>query len=86
MIRLTREEKHLKILLCASACVYFLVGIAFVIIPDHVLGLANLLSAFSGLGLPDIPMSGYTKLWIDGENQDLMLLSSEGQRRVVGCK
>lgn len=37
-------------------------------------------------GMPDIPMSGYTKLWIDGENHNLMMLSSEGkQTSIVGC-
>ncbi len=34
--------------------------------------------------LPDIPMHGYTKLWIDGANRQLMLLTSDGQISMVG--
>jgi len=54
MIRVNREEKQAVLFLKASAAVYFLVGLAFMVFPDLILSLFN---RVSGLLFPSLPLT-----------------------------
>ena len=63
MMNMTREEKQLKVFMFLSAITYFLVGIAFAVVPELILDLTNKLSHALTLGLDDIPPST-EKFWL----------------------
>jgi uncharacterized protein (DUF362 family) len=61
MTALTPQEKHLRVFMAISAVTYFAVGFAFVLVPNRVFGLVNLLAR--GLGLAEAPPS-VEKFWL----------------------
>jgi uncharacterized protein (DUF362 family) len=63
MVAMTKEEKQLKIFMIISALAYFVVGFAFVIIPDQILQAFNLLSGWLNLGFEPIQPSE-EKFWL----------------------
>jgi hypothetical protein len=44
MIKVTKEEKHLKIFMVISAMTYLVVGFAFALLPEQILEAFNLFS------------------------------------------
>jgi uncharacterized protein (DUF362 family) len=75
MSRLTREEKHLKTFLIASAFTYLVVGSAFAMVPAQVLGLLNALSTLlvPKLALAPVP-SG--RFWVSLSFSMMMTISA----------
>jgi len=63
MIAVTREERHLNVLLAISAAAYFVVGLAFVLMPEIILKALNLFSRILTPGLPEMPLS-VEKFWL----------------------
>jgi uncharacterized protein (DUF362 family) len=58
MIRIRKEEKQAALFLKISAGVYFVVGLAFIIAPDLILSIFNLVSHLVLPSLPLTPISG----------------------------
>ena len=63
MIRLIKEEKHLKIFMIISAIAYFVVGFAFAIMPARILDMSNTFSRILTPGLKESPIS-VEKFWL----------------------
>jgi uncharacterized protein (DUF362 family) len=63
MIEVTRQERHLKVLMAISAAAYFVVGLAFVLMPETILKALNLFSRILTPGLPGMPLS-VEKFWL----------------------
>jgi hypothetical protein len=63
MIEMTREERHLRALMIISAITYFVVGLAFVLMPGQILRVFNLCSRIITPGLEEIPLS-VEKFWL----------------------
>ncbi len=63
MADLTKEEKQLKILMIISALTYFVVGFAFVIVPQQILALINHISQQLTPGLDPIPEQ-HGQFWV----------------------
>ncbi|MGR3310730.1 MAG: DUF362 domain-containing protein [Candidatus Brocadiales bacterium] len=63
MVNMTREEKHLKIVLIISAITFLISGLAFAFFPELILRLFNLISRIFLPGLKEIPIS-VEKFWV----------------------
>ncbi|MFC1509668.1 DUF362 domain-containing protein [Candidatus Omnitrophota bacterium] len=63
MIEMTKEERHLKIFMAISAITYFVVGLAFALIPVRILEAFNLFSRILIPGLKETPLS-VEKFWL----------------------
>lgn len=63
MIEVTREERHLKIVMVISAITYVVVGFAFAILPEPILKVFNLCSRILTPGLEQIPLP-VEKFWL----------------------
>ncbi len=63
MIEVTREERHLKILMVISAVTYVVVGFAFAILPEPILKVLNLCSRILTPGLEQMPLS-VERFWL----------------------
>ena len=63
MSSVTKEEKQLKIFLRISAISYFVVGFVFVIIPEQLLRVFNLIFKIIVPSLPQSPFS-VEKFWL----------------------
>ena len=63
MVAMTKEEKQLKIFMIISAIAYFVVGFAFIIIPDQILEAFNQLSRWLNLGFETI-QPAEEKFWL----------------------
>lgn len=63
MISMTREEKHLKVVMAISAITYLITGFAFALVPNQILKSVNLLSRILAPGLKEIPIS-VERFWL----------------------
>jgi uncharacterized protein (DUF362 family) len=63
MVEITREEKHLKIFMLISAITYLVVGFAFALVPERILGAVNLFSRILTPGLEESPAS-VERFWL----------------------
>lgn len=63
MVNMTREEKHLKIVMIISAITFFISGFAFAFFPELILKSFNLFSRIFTPGLKEIPIS-VEKFWL----------------------
>lgn len=63
MIQVTKEEKHLKVLMIISSITYLVVGFAFAIMPERILKIFNILSRIMMPGLEETPVS-VEKFWL----------------------
>lgn len=63
MGKLAREESQLKVFLTISALTYLVVGFAFLIIPEKILDMSNIVSQGLAPSLPLIPIST-GKFWV----------------------
>ena len=63
MIEVTREERHLKIVMVISAITYVVVGFAFALMPGLILNVVNLFSRIVTPGLEEIPLP-VEKFWL----------------------
>jgi uncharacterized protein (DUF362 family) len=63
MIHLTKEERQLKIFMAISAIAYFVVGLAFALLPVKILEVFNEFSRIITPGLKEIPLST-EKFWL----------------------
>ena len=75
MLHITREEKHLKYFMLASALVYLAVGWMFLLKPGFTLDLMNWLSKALKTGLADIPPSS-EKFWLSLTFSMMMTISA----------
>jgi uncharacterized protein (DUF362 family) len=63
MVTVTREERQLKVLMVMSAITYLVVGFVFLIFPEIILKVFNLISKKVTPSLPEIPIS-IGKFWV----------------------
>jgi uncharacterized protein (DUF362 family) len=75
MVGMTKEEKHLKILLIISAITYLVVGFAFAFIPIPIFKIINLFSRILTPGLEQIPLS-VEKFWLSLAFSMMMTIST----------
>lgn len=63
MIEITREERHLKVVMAISALTYLVVGLAFALMPQLIVKAVNLCSRILIPGLAEMPLS-VEKFWL----------------------
>ena len=63
MIEVTREERHLKIVMVISAVTYVVVGFAFALMPEPILKVVNLFSRILTPDLEQMPLS-VERFWL----------------------